>query len=279
LQAMFGQLGDAADAATCETMAAVAAQTIANLWTKYQGPLGYLPALLDGSDTSAIIPMVEGLAYPLEMGLTNAVDRTGGPYASMLLALSNHLEAVLVRGLCLDATSGAWDMTSASGYGNSPNTWQSKMYIAQYAAERVLGLTGNNVNGTVDQIHATIQFQNAAIQEWSDQLDGTGADLFVGSTHYPRGITSALWWLNATNNPGYPVPSTGTNITAVVSGKNLTVSWPSNYVGWILQTNAVDVGNSFYWGDMPGSGTNSRMTFPTTNPTFQSEFFRLRYPF
>jgi hypothetical protein len=90
-------------------------------------------------------------------------------------------------------------MTSATGYENSPNTWQSKMYIAQYVAEHVLGLTGNNVNGTVDQIHATIQVQNAPIHEWSDQTDGTGANRFLGGCHYPRGITSALWWLNAAN--------------------------------------------------------------------------------
>ena len=274
LGAMFGQIGDAADAQTCENMAATAAQTIAELWNSYRGTLGYIPALLDGSDQSAIITMVEGLAYPLQMGLTNAVDRTGGPYAPMLQALSNHLAAVLVPGRCLNAASGAWDMTSASDYENPHNTWQSKMYIAQYVAEHVLGFTGDKVNGTVDQIHATIQFQNAAFQEWSDQLDATGADLFVGSTHYPRGVTSALWWLNATNNPGYPVP----NITAFVNGGNLTVWWPSNYVGWILQTNTVDVGNSLYWGDLPTSQANQQMTFPTTNLAIPREFFRLRHP-
>ena len=210
-------------------MAAVAAQTIAGLWTQYQGTLGYIPALLDGSNTSAIIPMIEGLAYPLQMGLTNAVNRIGGPYSSMLLALSNHLEAVLVRGLCLDATSGAWEMTSASGYGNSPNTWQSKIYIAQYSAEQVLGFTGDKVNGAVDQIHATIQFQNATLQGWSDQLDGTGADLFVGSVHYPRGVTSALWWLNATNNPGYPAPSSApvapSGLSALAGNRQVVLFW------------------------------------------------------
>jgi len=373
LGAMFGEIGDGADKATCQDMAAAAAQTIAELWSSYRGTLGYIPALLDGSDTSAIIPMVEGLAYPLQMGLTNAVDRAGGPYAAMLQALSNHLAAVLVPGLCLDATSGAWDMTSATGYGNAPNTWQSKIYMAQYAAERVLGLSGNQVNGTVDQIHATVQIQNAPVQEWSDQTDGSGADRFLGSCHYPRGVTSALWWLNAANNPGYPVatnapatpgglsalagnrqvvlfwngvalaagynverarvsggpytpvtngitgasftdsglvngltyyyvvtatnqmgeslpspeasatphgavPPTGTNVAAVASGGNVTVSWPLSYVGWILQTNAVDVGNGLYWGDVPGSGTNSRMTFTTSNPRSRSEFFRLRHP-
>ncbi|HXP61113.1 MAG TPA: hypothetical protein VN829_11515, partial [Dongiaceae bacterium] len=75
-----------------------------------------------------------------------------------------------------------------------------------------------------------------------------------------------------------PVPSAGTNIAAMVSGGKVTISWPSNYLGWILQTNAVDVGNGLYWGDVPGSGTNSRMTFTTSNPRSRSEFFRLRHP-
>jgi hypothetical protein len=369
LQAMLGQIGDAPDEAACQKMAAVAAQTIADLWTSYAGTLGYIPALLDASDQAAIIPMVEGLAYPLQMGLTNAVDRTGGPYASMLLALSNHLAAVLRPGRCLDATSGAWDMTSATTGYDAPDSWQSKMYIAQYVAEHVLGLTGNIVNGRVDQVHATIELQEAPFQGWADQLGGTGAE-FVGSPHYPRGVTSALWWLNAANNPGYPVPtnapaapgglsalagngqvvlfwngvalaagynlqratlsggpytplasgitgasftdtglangltyyyvvtatnqmgqslpsavaaatpvpSTGTNITALVNGGNLTVSWPSEYAGWLLQTNAVDIGNNVYWGDLPGSQTNRQMTFPTTNPAIPKEFFRLRHP-
>ena len=205
MQALFSQMGDAADAATCQSMAGVAAQTIVNAWNSNQATLGYIPALLDGSNPSAILPLVEGLAYPAQMGLTNAVDRTGGPYASMLVALSNHLAAVLVPGRCLNATCGAWDMTSATAYGNNHNTWQSKIYLAQYVAERILGLSGNNVNGTVDQIHATIQAQNAPFYEWSDQTDGTGADRFIGGCHYPRGVTSALWWLNTTNNPGYPV--------------------------------------------------------------------------
>jgi len=146
LNAMFTQMGDAADAATCENMAAVAAQTIVNRWNSYHGTLGYIPALLDGSDTAAIIPMVEGLAYPAAMGLTNAVDRNGGPYASMLQALSNHIVAVLVPGRCLGVASGAWLMTSANYI-----TWESKNFICQYAAEAVLGITNNNVDGTVDQ--------------------------------------------------------------------------------------------------------------------------------
>ena len=363
LNAMFGQIGDTADAAACENMAAVTAQTIVNRWNTYHTTLGYIPALLDGSSTAATVSMVEGLAYPAAMGLTNAIDRTGGPYAPMLQALSNHVRAVLVPGKCLDATSGAWLVTSANSF-----TWQSKVFVAQYAVEAVLGITNNNVDGTVDQVHASIQIQGAPFQGYSDSLYGTGN--LQGGHHYPRGVTSALWWLNPTNNPSYPVPasapvapaifsalaadrqvlllwqgvplatgynleratssggpyapvtngivgasftdtgladgvtyyyiltasnqigeglpsselhatpvpSTGTALAAAVTASKLTVSWPSSYVGWVLQTNVLDLINPADWHDVPGSLTNLQMSFPTAHPPMPSQFFRLRHP-
>lgn len=365
LNAMFSQVGDAADAATCQNMAAVAAQTIVNRWNTYHATLGYIPALLDGSVTAATTPMVEGLAYPAAMGLTNAIDRTGGPYAPMLQALSNHMVAVLVSGKCLDATCGAWRMTSANA-----TVWQSKIFIAQYVAEAVLGITNDYVNGSVDQIHASIQIQDAPFVGYSDAFNGTGAFQYAGGVSYPRGATSALWWLNATNNPSYrvatsapgaptiscalagdrlalllwqgvpfatgynlkratlsggpytpltnglvgasftdsglsngttyyyiltatnqvgesapspevsatPVPSVGSNISALLSGSTISVSWPSAYVGWILQTNTAGLNNPAAWGDVPDSLTRSQMTFPAGGPNTPAEFFRLRHP-
>jgi len=360
---MFSQVGDAADAATCQNMAAVAAQTIVNRWNTYHTTLGYIPALLDGSVTAATTPMIEGLAYPAAMGLTNAIDRTGGSYASMLQALSNHTAAVLVPGRCLDAVSGAWLGTSANQI-----TWQSKVFIAQYAAEAVLGITNNSVDGIVDQIHASVQIQGSQVQGYTDAFYGNGT--IQGGSHYPRGITSALWWLNATNNPSYPVAtsapgaptisfalagdhqvlllwqgvpfasaynlkraissggpytpvtsgvlgasfadsgvsngttyyyiltatnqfgesapspevsatpvqSVGSSISAALSASGVTVSWPSAYVGWILQTNTVGLGNPAAWGDVPDSLTHSQMTFPAGDPAAPAEFFRLRHP-
>ncbi len=365
LDAMFHQLGDAADAAACENMARVVAQTIVSCWNSYRETLGYIPALLDGSDTAAIIPMVEGLAYPAAMGLTNAIDRTGGPYAPMLQALSNHIAAVLVPGRCLDAACGAWLMTSAT----PTITWQSKNFICQYAVEVVLGITNSAVEGPVDQVHASLQIQDSPHAGYSDALNGTGAFQYAGGAHYPRGITSALWWLNATNNPSYPVAtsvpgaptvlqalagdhqvlllwqgvalatgynlkraavsggpytsitnglagasftdasltnsvayyyiltatnpigeslpsrevsvtpvsSTGTNLTASVTGAQFVVSWPASHVGWILQTNTLDLVNPAAWGDVPDSLTNRQMDFPITNPIIPREFFRLRH--
>ncbi len=362
LNAMFEQAGDAADAATCENMAGITAQTLVNRWNTYSTTLGYIPALLDGNVTAATTPMIEGLAYPAAMGLTNAIDRTGGPYAAMLQALSNHVAAVLVPSRCLP--SGGWVMTSANII-----TWQSKIFICQYAAEAVLGITNNLVNGPVDQIHTSIQVQAGPYQGWVDATDGTGAYRFAGASHYPRAVTSALWWLNPTNTPpnpvatsapeaptisralagngnvlvlwegvpfasGYnlkramvsggpytsvtngfagaslvdsglsngtryyyiltatnqfgesrpslevsatPVPSARTNISATLTSSGITVSWPSAYVGWILQTNTVGVGNPAAWGDVPGSDSQSQITLPASASS-PAEFFRLRHP-
>lgn len=273
LNSMFSQVGNTADAITSLQMAGTAAQTVVNRWNSYRGSLGYIPALLDGSATAATVSMVEGLVYPAYMGLTNAVDRTGGPYAQMLQALSNHMAAVLVPGRCLSSGCGAWLSTSAS----PTISWQSKNFIAQYVAETILGITNNTVNATVDQIHASLQIQDAPLQGFGDALNATGIFTYAGGVHYPRGITTSLWWLSPTNNPVNPV-STGTNITASVSGSTLKVSWPANYVGWILQTNTLGLANPNAWGDVPGSGATSEMNFPVNNANIPIEFFRLRYP-
>jgi fibronectin-binding autotransporter adhesin len=71
-------------------------------------------------------------------------------------------------------------------------------------------------------------------------------------------------------------PTTPTNITAHVSENVLTLSWPSNYLGWILQeqTNSASVGLSTNWFDVAGSGsvTSTNITISPANPTV---FFRL----
>ncbi len=224
LQAMFDKIGDAPDATTCSNMAGLAAQSIVNAWNTYNGTLGYIPAFLNGSNQSALLPVVEGLAYPAQMGLTNAVDPVGGPYAAMFQALSNHVSAVLIPGRCLDATSGGWKLS-----GSNFNTWQSKIYLGQYIVENLLGINNSNVDGTIDQIHATIQFQEANYQGWSDQLNSVGSGGAFGSQHYPRGVTSALWWLNTTNNPGYPVPTQAPNppagLSAIANNGQILLLW------------------------------------------------------
>ena len=51
-----------------------------------------------------------------------------------------------------------------------------------------------------------------------------------------------------------------TNITFSVSGNTLTLSWPSDHLGWILQsqTNSINAGLSANWFDVIGSGSSTQ---------------------
>ena len=71
-----------------------------------------------------------------------------------------------------------------------------------------------------------------------------------------------------------PIPTTPTNITWGISGGNYTLSWPSNYVGWSLQTNAVSLLSNTLWFPWPGSTTTNLVTLPIDKAQ-QNVFFRL----
>jgi len=75
------------------------------------------------------------------------------------------------------------------------------------------------------------------------------------------------------------VPTTGTNLTAVVAANQLNVSWPSSYVGWRLQwqTNAPGAGLGTNWVYVPDSSVTNQVFFPIST-TAGSVFFRMIYP-
>jgi autotransporter-associated beta strand protein len=75
------------------------------------------------------------------------------------------------------------------------------------------------------------------------------------------------------------VNTTPTNITAVVNGNQLDLSWPADHTGWRLQvqTNSLSVGVSANWVDVPGSTGVNSMSFPI-DPANGTVFFRMIYP-
>jgi hypothetical protein len=81
---------------------------------------------------------------------------------------------------------------------------------------------------------------------------------------------------------GYAVSSvntTPTNIVSVVSGSQLTLSWPADHTGWKLQsqTNNLNTGISGTWFDVAGSTSTNEMTF-TIDPANPTVFYRMTYP-
>jgi fibronectin-binding autotransporter adhesin len=115
----------------------------------------------------------------------------------------------------------------------------------------------------------------------------TNGSTFSGwfsSVSLPALASGLAWNTNslATNGVLSVVNSTATNptnITARVSGITLTLTWPADHLGWILQsqTNNLSVGLTTNWMDMAGSGASNTnvITIIPANPT---AFFRLRSP-
>ena len=70
-----------------------------------------------------------------------------------------------------------------------------------------------------------------------------------------------------------------TNISTSVSGNTLTLSWPTDHLGWHLQiqTNSVTVGLNTNWVTLPGSDTVTSTNL-TIDPANGSVFYRLVYP-
>jgi len=92
------------------------------------------------------------------------------------------------------------------------------------------------------------------------------------TTNLANGVLSLLATVN----------TTPTNITTVVSGSTLTLSWPADHIGWRLQaqTNALGAGlnpASGAWFDVPGS-TSVNSVNVTVNPANGTVFYRMVYP-
>ena len=75
------------------------------------------------------------------------------------------------------------------------------------------------------------------------------------------------------------VNATAPPMTAVVSGNHLTLSWPADHTGWILQgqTNDTTVGISTNWVEVPGSVSTNSVTL-AIDPANGAAFYRLVLP-
>jgi autotransporter-associated beta strand protein len=79
---------------------------------------------------------------------------------------------------------------------------------------------------------------------------------------------------------GNPCVNTNpTNITAVVVGNSLDLSWPADHLGWHLQgqTNSPNAGITTNWVTIAGSDSTTHVVIPF-NPANGPVFFRLVYP-
>jgi hypothetical protein len=73
-----------------------------------------------------------------------------------------------------------------------------------------------------------------------------------------------------------PIASVSTNLTLTAGASVLTISWPADHTGWILQaqTNSLSAGLGTNWVEVTDSALTNQITLPVA-PTNPSVFYRL----
>ena len=180
LEFMFNTLGMPDQAGACVKSAKLCARSLVKGFNK---KLGYIPAVLEGNNKSAIIPVIEGLIFPQEMGLKQALSFQG-PYQALLKTMKRHLEHVLVKGVCL-YDDGGWKLSATAD-----NSWMSKINLCQHIARTILGVKQGQAGNRADRAHAEWESTGSEFNACCDQFKSGKA---VGSKYYPRIVTNILW--------------------------------------------------------------------------------------
>lgn len=180
LYQMFERRGEEQSSATCWDNAILAGQSVMQ---SVDPATGLIPALLDGSCQSAILPAIEGLVFPAWWGDSKMVA-PDGPFASLMRALRRHTEVALVSGKCVFPDGGLRLSESSN------NSWLSKIYLWQAICEHVFHWQWTTMEDADAAHRSWLQDPANALYAWSDQMQ---AGKVCGSRYYPRGVTSVLW--------------------------------------------------------------------------------------
>jgi autotransporter-associated beta strand protein len=78
---------------------------------------------------------------------------------------------------------------------------------------------------------------------------------------------------------GSTLPTAPTNLVFAVvgGGSQLHLSWPSNYTGWLVQSNGVSLANTNFWFTVPGSDLTNELFLPVDRSK-TNVFYRMLYP-
>jgi fibronectin-binding autotransporter adhesin len=154
-------------------------------------------------------------------------------------------------------------------------------------------------NGGTPQADRIVLVGNPVAYGGTLVLTNTGAPLQAGDTFtlfnasgYSGSFTLAsqtpgqvVAWntANLTVNGSITVSSAGPltppTMTNSISGNTITLTWPAEYLGWVLQTqtNNLSTGLANNWVDVAGSGASTTAAIPV-NPENPTVFIRLRSP-
>jgi len=184
LEQAFTRLGLPAAAKAAGDTADLLAIT---LTTKFEHDTGFFPAVFEKGNRSRILPAVEGFVYPLFLGYRAATDPEGR-FAALFKQLHLHINQALQPGICLDAGTGGWKMSSTS-----TNTWFSKIALAQHVIRQLFPAAMTPAARRGDRVHAGWQRTPGCGKDAMCDQIRSDSGVACGSRYYPRGVTSCLW--------------------------------------------------------------------------------------
>ena len=120
LEHLFHALGDTERESIAKEAAARSADTLSKA---FDPKLGFIPAVLEEGNKSCIIPAVEALIYPWEMGLKNKTQ-IDGEYSEYIQVLFKHIQHCMQPGVCL-YEDGGWKLSNSAD-----NSWMSKICLS-----------------------------------------------------------------------------------------------------------------------------------------------------
>ena len=179
LEKFFKLLDKVTLADSAHAAAILCANTLENAFDE---DLGFIPAVLEDGNQSAIIPAVEALIYPHKMGLEEALNPEG-EFAGYLSILKKHISNILKPGMCI-YDDGGWKLSSSAD-----NSWMSKICLNQYVIHEILKMNYGG-EASADNAHVEWEVNGSKSQACSDQF-ASGKP--IGSLYYPRIVTNILW--------------------------------------------------------------------------------------
>jgi hypothetical protein len=156
-----------------------------------------------------------------------------------------------------------------------------KLDATAHTNDLISGMTGLSYGGNL--IVTNLSGPPAAGDAFQLFIAETYTNSFANVVLPP--LERKLVWTNRLTVDGtiavvLPLNLTPTNITAVVNGNTLDLSWPEDHTGWTLQTNIAGITVTNAWFDYPadtGSRNTNRVTI-STDQTITNVFFRMVYP-
>jgi hypothetical protein len=225
----------------------------------------------------------------------NSVIETNGTLALAGGQALNGFGTILASNVTADATT-------AISVGLSTNVVGNLIIRGVFVSDGIINLkVGHITSAASDRITSTNMLLNGVInvgvQGTNDLVTGDTFQLFSGPVNGPAtnnvtlpainfAATISYVWTNKLSIDGTvtllvggnnPVNTNPTNITFSVSGSTLNLSWPSDHLGWTLQTNAVSLAVTNAWFPYPGSASLTNVAIPMSLAN-SNVFFRLTYP-